>query len=525
MDRLAEKGARHQLRQVDDRFGSAGFLQKTFNKVFPDHWSFLLGEIALYSFIILVLTGVFLSFFYHASGQEVVYHGSYTNLRGLTMTEAYSSTLHISFDVRGGLLMRQIHHWSALLFVASMVVHSMRIFFTGAYRKPREMNWVIGTTLMILGILEGFMGYSLPDDLISGTGIRIAYGALESVPVVGTWASYIIFGGDYPASASFLPRLYIAHVLLVPGILLALISVHMMILWRQKHTDFPGVGSNEHTIVGTRFFPEYTLKGGGFFFLSFGVMAALGAFAQINPIWLYGPYNPAQISAGSQPDWYMGFLEGTLRMMPPWQWVIANHYTIPFNVLIPFAVVPGVLFTLMIAWPFLEQRITGDKSAHNVLERPRDNAWRTAIGAMSLSFYLILLVGGANDIFAITFNWSVQSITWTLRFMLILVPPLVYYFTKRICLGLQLKDIERVEHGVETGIIIRSPTGEYYEPERPMRPDRRKVLAGQLGIDLAELPEIEGDGHGNGHGDGQGNGHRPRGPAALIPGKGDSEPE
>ncbi len=521
MDRLVENGARHQLRQVDDRFGSAGFLHKTFNKVFPDHWSFLLGEIALYSFIILVATGVFLSFFYHASGQEVVYHGSYTNLRGLTMTESYASTLHISFDVRGGLLMRQIHHWAALLFVASMVVHSMRIFFTGAYRKPREMNWMIGTTLLILGIFEGFAGYSLPDDLISGTGIRIAEGALESIPVIGTWTAYILFGGDYPASASFLPRLFIAHVLLIPGIILALVSAHMMILWHQKHTDFPGVGKTEHTIVGTRFFPEYVLKGGGFFFLCFGVMAALGAFAQINPIWLYGPYSPAQISAGSQPDWYMGFLDGALRMMPRWQWVIGGHYTIPFNVLIPFAILPGVLFTLMIAWPFLEQRITGDKSVHQLLQRPRDNPWRTAIGAMSLTFYIVLLLGSSSDIQAITFDWSVQSVIWVDRILLVVAPPIAYYFTKRICLGLQQKDRERVEHGIETGVIMRTETGEYYEPERPMKPDQRAVLASQLGMDLSELPEIEGDGHGDGHG----NGHRPGAPAALIPGKHDSDSE
>src|SRR3954470_13112840 len=249
----AEAGAKKTLRYVDDRLGSANFLRRAMNKVFPDHWSFMLGEIALYSFVILLLTGVYLSLFFHASSREVVYNGSYPYLRGVPMTDAYASTLHMSFDVRGGLLMRQIHHWAALLFVSSIIVHLCRVFFTGAFRKPRTLNWHIGVGLLVLAILEGFAGYSLPDALLSGTGIRIADSVMESIPVLGSYVAYFLFGGDYPGQ-DFIPRLFVIHVLLVPGILLALISAHMMILWHQKHTDFPAEGKTEHNVVGTVFF-------------------------------------------------------------------------------------------------------------------------------------------------------------------------------------------------------------------------------------------------------------------------------
>ncbi|WP_308207527.1 cytochrome b [Actinomadura madurae] len=227
---------------VNDRLGSGEFLNRNIRKAFPKHWSFLLGEIALYSFAILILTGVFLTLFFKPSGATVVYDGSYTPLRGVTMSEAYASTLHISFDVRGGLLMRQIHHWAAIIFIAAICVHLLRIFFTGAFRKPREINWLIGTTLFVLAIAEGFAGYSLPDDLLSGTGLRIMQGIVLSIPVAGTYLALWVFGGEFPASEEFLPRLFTVHILLVPGVLLALVAAHVMILWHQTHTIFPGRG-------------------------------------------------------------------------------------------------------------------------------------------------------------------------------------------------------------------------------------------------------------------------------------------
>ena len=303
---------------VDDRVPVSSILKKALRKAFPDHWSFLLGEIALYSFIILLLTGVFLTIWFKPSMAEVTYGGSYALMRGVPMSEAFASTIGISFDVRGGLLVRQIHHWAAILFVASMAVHMLRVFFTGAFRKPREINWLIGVGLLQLGMIEGFAGYSLPDDLLSGTGLRFVDGLIRSIPVVGTWAEFFVFGGEFPGDV-VIPRLYMVHILLVPGILLALISAHMALLVYHKHTHFPGPGRKDTNVVGQPLFPVYAAKAGGFFFIVFGVTILMGALMQINPVWLFGPYNPAQVTAGSQPDWYMGFVEGAIRIIPNWE--------------------------------------------------------------------------------------------------------------------------------------------------------------------------------------------------------------
>jgi len=498
-----EVAAKKTLRAVDDHFGSAGFLKKSLNKVFPDHWSFLLGEIALYTFVILLLTGVYLSLFFHASTQVVTYNGSYGPLRGVQMTDAYASTLHMSFDVRGGLLMRQIHHWAAVLFVMSIAVHMMRVFFTGAFRKPRAINWYIGVTLFIVATLEGFAGYSLPDDLLSGTGLRIAYSVMESIPVVGTYVAYFLFGSNYPStSGDFIPRLFIIHVLLVPGILLALISAHMMIIWRQKHTDFPGPGKTEHNVVGSPFYQTFLIKTNGFLFMVFGVCAFLGAFAQINPVWLYGPYNASQVSAGSQPDWYIFFLEGSLRLMPNLESNFWGH-TISWNILIPGVILPGIMFNLLYVYPPLEAWITKDRAYHNLLQRPRDVPVRTGLGVAGITFYGVLYLGGQNDVIAKTFDWSLQATTWVMRFLLIFGPFITFYIAKRWALGLQHKDEERLHHGEETGIIRRLPSGEYIEVHEPLPAQRQAILARQLGQDLHELHAGDGHPHANGHGNGR----------------------
>jgi len=450
---------------IDERFASAGPLRRTLNKVFPDHWSFMIGEIALYSFVILLITGTYLTLFFNPSQQEVIYQGSYVPLRGIEMTQAYESTLDISFDVRGGLIMRQIHHWAALLFMAAITVHMIRIFFTGAFRKPREVNWLIGVALFILAIVEGFAGYSLPDDLLSGTGLRIASSIMLSIPVVGTWLSFAIFGGEFPGDL-ILGRLYIAHVLLIPGILLALIAAHLAILVKQKHTQFPGPGRTENNVVGVRMFPTFALKGGGFFMLVFAVCALLGGLAQINPIWLYGPYTPGVVSAGSQPDWYVGFLEGSTRLFPAWE-IQAFGVTVP-ALFWPAVALPGVMFTLLALYPFLEARFTKDRAHHNLLQRPRDTPTRTALGAMAMSFYAVLLFSGGNDVLALKFDISLNATTWMGRIGLIVIPPLAYYLTHRICLGLQQHDREVLAHGVETGIIRRLPSGAFVEVHQPL---------------------------------------------------------
>jgi ubiquinol-cytochrome c reductase cytochrome b subunit len=496
---VAAKAANGTGRWIDDRLGSSNFVRRSLNKVFPDHWSFMLGEIALYTFIILLLSGTYLAFFYTPSLQEVVYDGSYIPLKGTEMSAAYASTLDISFDVRGGLIMRQIHHWSALLFAASITIHLMRVFFTGAFRKPRELNWVIGVALLVLAIVEGFAGYSLPDDLLSGTGLRIAYGIALAVPVVGTWTAFLVFGGEYPGT-EILERLYVAHILLVPGIILALITFHLMMIWYQKHTQFAGPGRTEDNVVGSRFYPSYSAKAGGFFFLVFAVVTALGGLAQINPIWLYGPYNPSRVSAGSQPDWYVGFLDGSTRLMPNWE-IAAFGYTLSLNVLLPTVVLPGIIFTLMALYPWIEPIFTKDRAYHNLLDRPRNRPVRTALGAASISFYLVLMIAGGNDVIANLFLLDLNAMTWVLRILAIVLPPIVFVITRRICLSLQHRDEELLHHGVETGTIRRLPSGEFVEETVPapmvyqieltgVEPDRPAVEGGHA---------PEGPGYGEQH--------------------------
>src|SRR3712207_292893 len=358
-------------RQIDDRLQVATPLRKLLNKVFPDHWSFLLGEIALFSFIVLLLTGTFLTLFFDPTMKEVPYDGAYPALRGTHMSGAYESPLRLSFEIRGGLFMRQMHHWAALLFMASIVVHMARVFFTGAFRKPRETNWAIGVTLFLLGFLAGFTGYSLPDDGLSGTGLRIASAIMLSIPVVGTWLSASIFGGEFPGHL-IIGRFYIAHVLLIPGILLALISVHVGLVFKQKHTQWPGPMRTNANVVGERMFPRYALKQGGFFMAVFGVVALMAGLFQINPIWIFGPYRAAEVSSASQPDWYVMFMDALVRLMPAWEITIpiGNGYVIP-PLFWPAVVGLGALMTVPMFYPWIEARRTKDYRSHHILDRKR----------------------------------------------------------------------------------------------------------------------------------------------------------
>jgi ubiquinol-cytochrome c reductase cytochrome b subunit len=451
---------------LDQRFHPSAGLRRQFNKVFPTHWSFLLGEIALYSFVVLLLSGTDLALFFDPSMSEVRYQGTFGNLRGLSMSRAYESTLALSFDVRGGLFVRQIHHWAALLFMAAMTVHMLRTFFTGAFRKPRETNWVIGVLLILVGMFEGFSGYSLPDDLLSGTGLRIGSGITLSVPVIGTWTHWALFGGEFPGT-EIIPRLYIIHVLLLPGILLALIAVHVGLVWYQKHTQFPGHGRSERNVVGVRILPVFAAKAAALFALTLGVIAVMAGVFQINPIWNFGPYDPAHISAGSQPDWYMAFTDGMPRLFPPWDITIAHTYNVP-PVFWAVALFIPLVFGLTAAYPLIERRFTKDTAPHNLLQRPRDVPVRTSLGALAITFYAWLVVASGNDIIAARFHISLNAMTWVGRIGLLVLPPLAYWLTYRLCLGLQRGDRAVLEHGIETGIVRRLPHGAFVEVHQPL---------------------------------------------------------
>jgi quinol---cytochrome-c reductase cytochrome b subunit len=514
----------------DDRFGVARPVRTyLLRKVYPDHWTFLLGEIALYSFVILLLTGTFLSLFFVPSTNEVIYHGSYAKLNGVRMSEAYASTLRLSFDVRGGLLIRQIHHWAADLFVAALIVHMLRVFFTGAYRKPREVNWLIGVTLFALALIEGLFGYSLPDDQLSGAGLRIFEGTLQGVPIVGTYLAYFLFGGPFPGH-DIVPRMYVTHILLVPAILLGLITAHIFIMFWQKHTQMPGKGITERNVVGQPSYPYFVAKTSAWFIFIFGALVLLSTFATINPIWLYGPYTPVAISSASQPDFYMGILEGALRMMPAWEWNFLGH-TVSWSVLIPFALPLGIILGGAAIWPWFERWATGDKAYHHINDRPRNAPMRTGIGMAAVVFYGVLWAEGANDVIADKLQIPLYTVTWISRILIFVGPAVAYYVTKHICLGLQRQDRDMLLHGYESGIIRQLPDGEFIEVHKQVPDDYRAVLEakkvpallpgpgaedtngvpapasrGVLGKAravanraFAETIPVEADGHGNGH--------------------------
>ncbi|MEY4449892.1 MAG: hypothetical protein RLZZ304_267 [Actinomycetota bacterium] len=451
---------------LDERVGVAGILKEFGRKVFPDHWSFMLGEVALYSFVVLLLSGTFLTFFFQPAQTFVHYDGVFGPLKGAEMSVAYASTLDISFEVRGGLLMRQVHHWSALLFVAAAGLHMLRVFFTGAFRKPREINWVVGVMLFVLGMAGGFTGYSLPDDLLSGNGLRIIDGMIKGVPIAGSYISSLLFGGEFPGEA-IVARLYGLHILLIPALILVFIVIHLFMVVIHKHTHYSGPGRKDTNVVGYPLMPVYVAKAGGFFFIVFGVIMLIAATITINPVWNYGSYDPSPVSAGTQPDWYIGWADGALRLAPTGIETEWFGYTWSWNILLPIIVLL-VFLVLVAVYPFVEKWVTGDEREHHVLDRPRNAPTRTAIGAAGTVFYAVLWAGAGTDLIATNFYLSLNQVLTTMQILLIVGPIIAFIVTKRVCLSLQRKDQAIVLHGRETGRVIRLPHGEYVEVHEPL---------------------------------------------------------
>jgi len=412
----------------DARTGMARVVRAGFRKVFPDHWSFLLGEIALFCFVILVATGVFMTFFYVPSATPVTYEGNYEPLRGQEVSAAFDSVMHMSFEVRAGLLMRQIHHWAALVFVAVVVLHLCRVFFTGAFRRPRELNWVVGFGLLVLAIAAGFTGYSLPDDLLSGTGARIANSALLSVPFIGPWLASLAFGGEFPTEA-MIPRLFILHVLIIPALIIGAITVHLVLLVLHKHTQYRGGPAREDNVVGRYFWPGQVFLSTGLFFLTAAILALIGGLLQVNPIWLYGPFDAAIVSSPAQPDWYVGWLDGALRIFPPFEPVILG-ITIP-SAFIPGIVIPGILFTVVAVWPWIEAWLTHDRDEHHLLDAAWSNPVRLATGLAILTAFGVLTLAGGNDVIAFYFGTQVETLTVAFRWLTLLLPVAVWIVAYR----------------------------------------------------------------------------------------------
>jgi ubiquinol-cytochrome c reductase cytochrome b subunit len=418
-----------------------------------DSWSLMFAEIALYTFVVLVITGIFLAAFYRPDMKRVVYDGSYHPLRGVRVSKAYDSAMHLSFDVRGGLLMRQIHHWAALVFIAAVCFLLMRLFFTGAFRRPRGLSWLIWVSLLPLGMVAGWTGTILPDDMLSGGSLGLLQGVLQSIPVVGTHLTLWLFGGAIPGH-QIIGRIYRLHVAVLPAAMAGLFVLLRRLERRHGHASVPGPAGP------ARLRSLLSAPGGSrvMFFTTCGVLALLGVLAQVNPIWLLGPYQPGVTTAGAVPDWYMGFLDGALRIMPGWEPQVAGH-PLTLVVLVPALIVPGAFFALLAAYPVLERRLTGDRSVHHFLERPRQQATRAAVGAAGITFYGMLWAAAANDQIAYHFQVDLYAVTWFFRFATFAGPLFAYAITQRICLGLAHRDQEEAEHGRKTGRIVMSAEG------------------------------------------------------------------
>jgi len=433
------------MRKLDERLGFASAGRAALAKVFPDHWSFMLGEIALYSFVFLVLSGIYLALFFEPSTAMVVYHGRYAPMRGEEVSAAYASAVRLSWDVRGGLLVRQAHHWAAHLFIASIVLHLCRIYLTGAFRRPRELNWTIGLTMLVLAIFNAFAGYSLPDDLLSGTGLRIFNAIALSIPIVGSWLAFLAFDGEFPGQ-EIIQRLYIAHVLLVPALLAVLISVHLAILIRQKHTHFPGPGRRDANVVGSRAWPAYGLRSLSLLAAVFAALLLAGGLLQINPVWAWGDFDPATVTAPSVADWYILWIEGALRLFPPVEFQVFG-FEIP-NQFWCGVVLPGLIFGALYLWPWLDRRWNDDREPHHLTGRPRESPLRVGLASAMLAFMAVLLVAGSQELIVQWTGWTVGSVRDVLRVLVFVLPLIAGFAGRWVAESLRRSDLD---HAVELG--------------------------------------------------------------------------
>ena len=463
---------RGAVRFVDERSGAAPFLKKTLRYVFPDHWSFLLGEVALYCFILLVGTGVYLTLFFDDSRSQTVYHGSYRPLDGATMSHAYESVVHLSLDVRAGLLMRQTHHWAADVFLAAIVLHVLRVVFTGAVRKPRDLTYALGVTMLVLALLEGYLGYSMVDDLLSGMGLAIGYSVALSLPFVGAKLAMLLWGGPYPGSPSFWPRMYIAHVLIIPILIAAILTLHLALVASRHHTQFKkSPRETERTVVGLPTFPAQTPRSLGLMFGTWGVLFLLGGLAQINPIWLWGPYHVGDATNGAQPDWYLGWLIGALRLVPSFDVVIGGYTVVP-NPFWGGALFPMVVIGILYLWPWLERKLSGDTAFHNLLERPRDNPTRTATALAIVVWVFLVFMAGSADRVYVWLGLSYSHQIWGYRVAVIVLPVVTWFVTRRVCRELLAGEIvtavqEAAKHQ-PAPVRLSGPTDTVVAfPERP----------------------------------------------------------
>jgi quinol---cytochrome-c reductase cytochrome b subunit len=339
--------------------------------------------------------------------------------------------------VRAGLLIRQTHHWAANVFIAAIVLHLLRVFFTGAYRKPRELTYWLGLTMLTLALLEAYLGYSLVDDLMSGMGLVIGYSVGLSIPFVGENLMNWLFGGMFPGSEQLWPRMYIAHVLIFPVLIGLLLGAHLLLVAMRHHTQFrQRKEQTERTIVGVPAWPGQAPRSLGLLVGTAGFLFLLGGLVQINPVWLWGPYHTYSSTNGAQPDWYLGWLIGGLRLVPSFDLVLGGYTIVP-NPFWGGIALPLLVFGFLYLWPWLERRFTGDQAFHNLLDRPRDAPVRTGIGVGMVTWVVLIFFAGASDRVYVTFGLDYAAQIWFYRVAIWVLPVLFGFVAWRVCKELQ----------------------------------------------------------------------------------------
>ncbi|MBT1669161.1 cytochrome b N-terminal domain-containing protein [Curtobacterium flaccumfaciens pv. flaccumfaciens] len=493
-DRRAE---RRPARSASDRFAAtalgqwtAGTLTRARARPVSLHWTSLMGVATTACAAVFVISGATLMFFFVPSSAPTQYHGAYLPLDGVTVSAAYASVLHVAFDVPGGMLLRQLHHWSMQLLPAVIMVQMLVVFFTGGFRKPRRTSWVLLFTLLVVALIAGWSGYGLPDDMLSGTGLRIVEGITVGIPVIGPWASSALFGGAFPGR--IIEHLAIIHFFVAPALLVTVMAVRGILGWVQRPAQAPGLGRTESNLVGVPLFPTGMMRIGGLFAGVLAVLVFVSATVTVNPVWQYGPSDPSNATAGSQPDWYTGFLDGALRLVPPhWEFVWGG-YTWTMSLLVPLAAVT-VFLVGVLAYPFIEQWISGDDRHHNLLQRPRDTPARTGIGVASMTFFGALWGAGSADVAAHQLDFAFEHLILAGQFMVIVGPLAAYSVTQRVCLALQRKDREILLHGYETGRLVRLPDGETIEVHAAADPGTRwRILNAEHHTPILLRPRADG---------------------------------
>jgi ubiquinol-cytochrome c reductase cytochrome b subunit len=410
---------------LEERLAFRAALRRAKRRLFPGHWSFLLGEVTLFSFVALVLSGVYLALFYRASTTTLVYAGADPSFEGLSLPDAFASVLDLSVGVPFGLVLRRFHHFAAHLFLGSLLLHAARVYFTGAFRRPRDLTWWIGLALFALALLNGFSGYCLPFDMRGGTAMRMLMTTLESVPWVGSWLATLVFGAPFPGPY-ILPRLYIEHVFVGPALIAVLIAAHLFLVVRLTHTEFPGPGRSSAIEVGARMWPDQTARTTTVALLVFGTCALLAAFFPVEAVQVYGPFQVLSSYPPLSPDWFVMWIEGAYRLLPRQLdfHLVGADFTNPFYGAI---VLPLVVFGGCAVYPFVDRRVYRDQyRGDHVLDRPRERPGRTAFGVGGLTFLVLLSFGDIDDRLASAFAVEVWQVHLVWGPVTLAVPALTF---------------------------------------------------------------------------------------------------